>query len=126
MKGLWHSNRIVRRLLSRFYGRSKHCEEQMQERLEDPPCRTQNINSIEPMSEKMIEEFNNILTTIMGCGKILQMKIGKYDPSIKYVKQILDAAERAAELTRSIYALKEKEKSGKGPRNLNKPADSAN
>ncbi len=47
-------------------------------------------------------DFNNILSSIVGHGSILEMKLLKDDPLQKHVSQILSSTERASSLTQRL------------------------
>jgi two-component system, cell cycle sensor histidine kinase and response regulator CckA len=47
-------------------------------------------------------DFNNVLTSIVGHGNILQLKMSKNDPLHKHVDLILASTERAANLTQRL------------------------
>jgi signal transduction histidine kinase/CheY-like chemotaxis protein len=49
-------------------------------------------------------DFNNLLTAIMGYATLLANKIEEHDPRSEKVRQIQNATERAAELTRQLLA----------------------
>ena len=54
-------------------------------------------------------DFNNILTAIMGYGHLVRYKLGDNDPMVKNIDQILESADRAAQLTRSLLAFSRKQ-----------------
>jgi two-component system cell cycle sensor histidine kinase/response regulator CckA len=49
-------------------------------------------------------DFNNLLGVIRGYGELLSAGLGSVDPRREKVQQILDAADRAANLTRQLLA----------------------
>ncbi|MEW6112000.1 MAG: ATP-binding protein [Thermodesulfobacteriota bacterium] len=49
-------------------------------------------------------DFNNLLTAIMGYATLLANRIEEHDPRWEKVRQIQNATERAAELTRQLLA----------------------
>jgi two-component system cell cycle sensor histidine kinase/response regulator CckA len=49
-------------------------------------------------------DFNNLLGVIRGCGELLAGRLGHVDPRREKVEQILEAADRAANLTRQLLA----------------------
>lgn len=89
-------------------------------RSEDPSCDEQKIESIVEIADSIADIFNNILTTIIGCGKILQTKIDRNDYASKYVEQILLAAGRAATLTQNLLAFSRKQTIYPTPEDANK------
>jgi len=78
----------------------RHLEEQLQQ--------ARKMEAVGQLAGGVAHDFNNILTAIIGYGTLLQMKIGEDDPSRRNVEQILGAAEKAAELTRSLLTLSRK------------------
>ncbi|HEX8948201.1 MAG TPA: ATP-binding protein [Dissulfurispiraceae bacterium] len=78
------------------------------------------MESAETLAEGVAEIFNNILTAIVGCGKILQMRIDKEDPSIKYVEHILAASEKAIHLTQGLLAFSRKQIISPKPDDVNR------
>jgi CheY-like chemotaxis protein len=66
------------------------------------------MEAVGQLAGGVAHDFNNILTAIIGYGTLLQMKIGEDDPARRNVEQILAAAEKAAELTRSLLTLSRK------------------
>ncbi len=53
-------------------------------------------------------DFNNILFAIIGYGSLIQMTLKPDDPSLPHLKEMLDAGERAARLTRGLLAFSRK------------------
>lgn len=64
--------------------------------------------------------YNNIFTTIVGCGELLMFKVDKNDPCAVYVKQILDASERATKLTNDLTSFSMKQGVNLSPVDINK------
>jgi PAS domain S-box-containing protein len=78
----------------------KHLEEQLHH--------ARKMEAVGQLAGGVAHDFNNILTAIIGYGTLLQMGFPEGDPSRAKVDQILGAAERAAELTRSLLTLSRK------------------
>jgi PAS domain S-box-containing protein len=70
--------------------------------LENQLRQAQKMEAIGTLAGGIAHDFNNILTAIIGYGSLLEMKIGKNDPSLQLVEHILTAADRAASLTKSL------------------------
>jgi PAS domain S-box-containing protein len=68
----------------------------------------QKMEAIGTLAGGVAHDFNNILTAIIGYGKMLEMKMNKEDPRKAYVVQILSASERAANLTHNLLAFSRK------------------
>jgi len=64
-------------------------------------------------------DFNNILTAIIGYGSILQRKMSDADPLKDSVVNILESAQRAARLTRSLLTFGRKQALTPVPVDLN-------
>jgi signal transduction histidine kinase len=64
-------------------------------------------------------DFNNILTAIIGFGNLMQMKMGQGDHLKPYLEHILSAANRAANLTRSLLTFGRKQEMAARPVELN-------
>jgi two-component system cell cycle sensor histidine kinase/response regulator CckA len=78
----------------------KHLEEQLRH--------AQKMDAVGQLAGGVAHDFNNILTAIIGYGNLLQMKLGKDEPLLKYAGNIVSSAERAASLTRSLLAFSRK------------------
>lgn len=79
----------------------KHMEEQLRQ--------AQKMEAIGQLAGGVAHDFNNILTAIYGHCSVLQMKMGKDAPFRSDIDQIYAAAERAANLTRSLLAFSRKQ-----------------
>ncbi|MRR56692.1 MAG: response regulator [Deltaproteobacteria bacterium] len=73
--------------------------------LEEQLQHARKMEAVGQLAGGVAHDFNNILTAIIGYGTLLQMKIVEEDPLRGKVDQILGAAERAADLTRSLLTL---------------------
>jgi len=91
-----------------------------QKRLEEQLRQTQKMEAIGRFSAGIAHDLNNILSVIVGYGTIIQMKMSCDDPERDKVGQILAAADRAANLTRSLLTFSRKEEMKKQPLNLNR------
>ena len=79
----------------------KHMEEQLRQ--------AQKMEAIGQLAGGVAHDFNNILTAIYGHCSVLQMKMGKDAPFRSDIDQIYAAAEKAANLTRSLLAFSRKQ-----------------
>ncbi len=78
-------------------------------KLEQQLLQAQKMEAIGLLAGGVAHDFNNILTAIYGYGSLLQMKIPAADPLRVNVDQLLESAERAAQLTRSLLAFSRKQ-----------------
>jgi len=62
----------------------------------------QKMDSVGHLAGGIAHDFNNMLTSIMGSATLLVTKISKDSLLIKYVNSILQATDRAAELTKKL------------------------
>jgi PAS domain S-box-containing protein len=78
-------------------------------RLEEQLRHAQKMEAIGLLAGGVAHDFNNILTVIMGFGELLQYGLEADDPKQKHMTQILDAADRATHLTKSLLAFSRKQ-----------------
>jgi two-component system cell cycle sensor histidine kinase/response regulator CckA len=79
-------------------------------RLERQLLQSQKMESVGILAGGVAHDFNNLLTAISGYGQILQETIPKDDePSQESIRNVLNAADRAAELTRGLLAFSRKQ-----------------
>ena len=77
--------------------------------LESQLHQAQKMEAIGTLAGGVAHDFNNILSAIVGYASLLQMKMRPDDPLYGYVKQILDAADKAGLLTKSLLAFSRKQ-----------------
>jgi PAS domain S-box-containing protein len=78
-------------------------------RLETQLYQAQKMEAIGTLAGGIAHDFNNILSAIVGYSSLLQMRLGAGDPARDYVKQVLDAADKAGVLTKSLLAFSRKQ-----------------
>jgi PAS domain S-box-containing protein len=88
-------------------------------RLEEQLRQAQKMEAIGTLAGGVAHDFNNILTAIMGYANLLVLRMGKDNPHIGYVNEILASSERAANLTSSLLAFSRKQVINPKPVNLN-------
>ena len=93
--------------------------EREKEALRAQLVQSQKMEAVGQLAGGIAHDFNNILTVIMGFSNILQMKIKADDPLRDPVDRVLEAAERAAHLTRSLLAFSRKQAVNPKTENLN-------
>jgi len=91
-------------------------KEQMQAQL----YHSQKMEAIGTLAGGVAHDFNNYLTTILGCAELMQLK--KDDPAAqeKYLHEIKNAADRSAALTRQLLAFSRRQILEKTAINLNR------
>jgi two-component system cell cycle sensor histidine kinase/response regulator CckA len=77
--------------------------------LEEQLLQSQKMDAIGQLAGGVAHDFNNILMVIMGYGNILKTDAGLDVHQKEKLDQILDAAERAAQLTRSLLEFSRKQ-----------------
>jgi two-component system cell cycle sensor histidine kinase/response regulator CckA len=89
-----------------------------QKRLEHELLHSQKMEAIGLLAGGIAHDFNNILTAILGYANLLRTKLN--DEFLKqYVEQIVEAAERASHLTKSILTFSRKKMLDPRPIDLN-------
>ena len=89
------------------------------ERLEEQLRQAQKMEAIGRFSAGIAHDFNNILTAVIGYGTIMKMQMENDDPQQRNIDQILTAADRAANLTRSLLTFSRKQEMKLEPLDLN-------
>jgi signal transduction histidine kinase len=89
------------------------------EKLQAQLMQSQKMEAVGQLAGGVAHDFNNILTAIIGYGGLLQIKIADDDPLRPTVDQILESADRAAQLTHSLLAFSRKQVLMMKPTNLN-------
>jgi PAS domain S-box-containing protein len=77
--------------------------------LESQFLQTQKMEVIGLLAGGIAHDYNNILTSIIGYGTLLKMNTPEGDKGNIHVTRILQSAEKAAELTRSLLSLSRKQ-----------------
>ena len=77
--------------------------------LEEQLRQAQKVEAVGTLAGGVAHDFNNILTAIIGFGSLMEMKMSADDPMLKSLQQILSAADRAADLTRSLLAFSKRQ-----------------
>lgn len=88
-------------------------------KLEERLRQVRKMEAVGRMAGGIAHDFNNILTAILGCGSLLQMKMDSHDPLLKYVEEILSASQKAADLTRTMLLFSRKQPLSSRPMNIN-------
>ena len=93
--------------------------------LEAQLFQAQKMEAIGQLAGGVAHDFNNILTVIIGFSSILKMKMAKDDPLKTNTDRIIAAANRAAELIRSLLAFSRKQVINPQPIDINKIIEKA-
>ncbi len=88
-------------------------------RLEDQVAQSQRLEAIGRLAGGIAHDFNNILTVINGYAEILETRFAADDPAAKHVASILEAGQRAAQLTRQLLTYSRKQLVTRGQVDLN-------
>ncbi|MEK6742700.1 MAG: ATP-binding protein [Nitrospirota bacterium] len=89
------------------------------QKLEAQLIQSQKMEAIGTLAGGVAHDFNNILTAIIGYGSILQRKMDDADPLKTSVVNILESAQRAARLTKSLLTFGRKQALSPMPVDLN-------
>lgn len=90
-----------------------------QRRLEEQFRHAQKMESIGAFAGGIAHDFNNILAAIIGYGSVMKMKMKPDDPLRLNIEHILEAAAKAAHLTKDILLFSRKQVSDRQPVDLN-------
>lgn len=88
-------------------------------KLEDHFRESQKMQGIGQLAGGIAHEFNNILTIILGYANLTSNQLDKSDSAYDYIKSIITASTRAADLTHGLLAYSRKQIMIKKPVNIN-------
>jgi PAS domain S-box-containing protein len=88
-------------------------------KLEEQLMQAQKMEAVGQLAGGVAHDFNNIISAIIGYGYLLQKKMGSDDLLRADVEQILESANRAAEVTHSLLAFSRKQIMNVRPVNIN-------
>ncbi|MCL4457049.1 MAG: PAS domain S-box protein [Nitrospirae bacterium] len=88
-------------------------------KLEEQLRHAQKMEAIGQLAGGIAHDFNNMLNAIIGFGGLMQMDMKEDDPNRAHLKEILNAGERAAHLTKSLLAFSRKQIIEPKPQDLN-------
>jgi len=88
-------------------------------RLEEQLLHAQKMESIGHLAGGIAHEFNNILAVILGYGQVMQKGLVPGSTNMSDLDQILQAADRAASLTKGLLAFSRKQRVTPANFNLN-------
>jgi two-component system, cell cycle sensor histidine kinase and response regulator CckA len=87
--------------------------------LERQLLQAQKMEAIGQLAGGIAHDFNNLLTVMKGCGGLLLEQMGETDPHRDNVSEIVNAADRAAVLTRQLLAFSRRQVLDPQPLDLN-------
>jgi len=87
--------------------------------LEARVSHSQKMEAVGHLAGGVAHDFNNILTAIIGYGNLAKRKMAADDKARYDLEQILDSADRAANLTRGLLAFSRKQIISPRPANVN-------
>ncbi len=93
------------------------------QKLEDELRQSQKLESIGQLAGGIAHDFNNMLGAIMGSAELLLIHLNKDDVLRNYGETILNASEKAAELTHKLLAFSRKGKIKNEPVDVHKSID---
>lgn len=78
------------------------------------------MEAVGTLTGGVARDFNNILTSIIGCSELLPMTVPEEKATRSYLDQILASAKRAASLTQNLLAFSRKQVMSPKPVDLNR------
>lgn len=78
-------------------------------RLEEQLLQAQKLESVGRLAGGVAHDFNNLLTAILGYGELLEEEYALEAPAQAYLQNIVQAADRAAQLTKQLLAFARKQ-----------------
>ncbi|MGC2064173.1 MAG: ATP-binding protein [Thermodesulfovibrionales bacterium] len=97
--------------------------EEKRKSLEEQLYQSQKMEAIGTLAGGIAHDFNNLLTVIIGYGNLIRMRLDDNDPTKSQIHAILDASDRATELTRGLLAYSRKQPLSLKPLNINETVD---
>lgn len=85
-------------------------QEEEKRRLQEQLQQSQKMEAVGRLAGGIAHDFNNMLTVIMGCANLVQMQIDENSEIYTDITEILNASERARELTMKLLTFSRKEK----------------
>lgn len=92
--------------------------EEEKNKLQSQLLQAQKMEAIGQLAAGVAHDFNNILTSIIGYGNLLQMSLGAGTPSRSYADSILASGEKATKLTQSLLAFGRRQSIQQSPHSL--------
>src|SRR5262249_31844945 len=80
---------------------------------------TEKMETVGRLAGGLAHDFNNVLTTIMASASVLDEALAPGDPRRDAARDVMDAAERGAEMTRRLLMLSRRQAAEARPVNMN-------
>ncbi|HBG07165.1 MAG: diguanylate cyclase [Geobacteraceae bacterium GWC2_58_44] len=80
---------------------------------------SQKMEAVGQLAGGVAHDFNNLLTAIIGFVTLAQMKLDEEEPALKFLEQVIFAADRATNLTQGLLAFSRKQVNNPEPVDLN-------
>jgi len=77
------------------------------------------MEAIGTLAGGIAHDFNNVLSAVIGYGQLALLKMGPDDPQREDIENILEGADRAAQLTKDLLVFSRKQVCEKGPVDIN-------
>jgi two-component system, cell cycle sensor histidine kinase and response regulator CckA len=77
------------------------------------------MEAIGTLAGGIAHDFNNVLSAVIGYGHLALLKMGQDDPQREDIENILEGANRAAQLTKDLLIFSRKQVCEKGPVDIN-------
>ena len=87
---------------------------------DEQSCQARRMESVAALAGGVANEFNNILTMIMGAATILDMRLRDDAELGAFARQVLESSERAASLTQGLLAFGRRQSINRGVHDLNR------
>lgn len=94
-------------------------------RIESQLRQAEKMESIGTLAGGIAHDFNNLLTSLMGFASLIELEMNKSDPLYPHVQEILLAARKGADLTKSILAFSRQQSITRAPTDMNQTIRSA-
>jgi PAS domain S-box-containing protein len=77
------------------------------------------MEAIGTLAGGIAHDFNNVLSAVIGYGQLALLKMGQDDPQREDIENMLQGADRAAQLTKDLLIFSRNQVSEKGPVDIN-------